>query len=128
MNFVICTVVTDFYDLTSVRLTFELTVFTFRMIFIIFTFVQNLIKSDIHNHPYKHWEEQRRIQQLDNVLKYNGTLSFRDAQHNEANKQFKGQQDALRNTKKSRMPDGVAEKLQKEFAKYKPHEPEGGPK
>ena len=26
------------------------------------------------------------------------------------------------------MPDGVAEKLQKEFAKYKPHEPEGGPK
>ena len=90
--------------------------------------LQNLIKSDIHNHPYKHWEEQRKIQQLDNVLKYNGTLSFRDAQHNEANKQFKGQQDALRNTKKSRMPDGVAEKLQKEFAKYKPHEPEGGPK
>ena len=26
------------------------------------------------------------------------------------------------------MPDGVADKLEKEFAKYKPHEPEGGPK
>ena len=33
--------------------------------------------SEIHNHPIKHWEEMRKIDQLDNVLKYNGTLTFK---------------------------------------------------
>ena len=56
----------------------------------------------------------RKINELDNVLKYNGTLSFRDAQLNEANKKKVAEN-------KHRMPDGMAEKA---FAAFEPHKPQ----
>ena len=73
-----------------------------------------IVQSEILSHPIKHWEEMRKITQLDNVLKHNGTLSFRDAQMNEAKRNIK--------ENKHRMPDGEAEKAFP--AAFAPHSPQ----
>ena len=35
--------------------------------------------SEIHGNKYDHWQEMRAIKSLDNVIKFNGTLTYTEA-------------------------------------------------
>ena len=65
--------------------------------------------SEIHGNKYDHWQEMRAIKSLDNVIKFNGTLTYTEAnsaQHAppSMNKEMK------------RTPGGVVH----DFEKFKP--------
>ena len=73
------------------------------------TLFNEIIFSEIHGNKYDHWQEMRAIKSLDNVIKFNGTLTYTEAnsaQHAppSMNKEIK------------RTPGGVVH----DFEKFKP--------